>query len=70
MCAVYVWVVCVCVCVCVQIPETVSGLHKVRDRKYGRTWVAVYASPSEGELEAASQTAQGPGDEWDEELEL
>uniref|UniRef100_A0A7S3R0U7 Uncharacterized protein n=1 Tax=Dunaliella tertiolecta TaxID=3047 RepID=A0A7S3R0U7_DUNTE len=26
-----------------QIPDTLGSLSKVRDRKYGRTWVAVYA---------------------------
>ncbi|KAF5837591.1 hypothetical protein DUNSADRAFT_4162 [Dunaliella salina] len=30
-----------------QIPDTLGSLSKVRDRKYGRTWVAVYAPDDE-----------------------
>lgn len=31
-----------------QVPDRVGPLEKVRDRKYGRTWIAVYAPPLEG----------------------
>lgn len=32
-----------------EVPDTVGPLAKVRDRKYGRTWVAVYAPAGSGE---------------------
>jgi len=54
--------VCVCVCVCVAAavclrlpplqPVPSSGPQlQVRDRKYGRTWIAVYAPAEGGEYE-------------------
>lgn len=30
----------------VQVPDRVGPLVRVRDRKYGRTWIAVYAPAS------------------------
>jgi 16S rRNA (guanine(966)-N(2))-methyltransferase RsmD len=43
-----------------QVPATLGPLAKVRDRKYGRTWIAVYGSrPSQGPVR--QQSPEGPG---------
>lgn len=40
-----------CVPRCVQVPATVGPLIKVRDRKYGRTYIAVYGPAGSQEEE-------------------
>ncbi len=44
------------------MPERLNNLAKVRDRKYGRTWIAVYAPPGSGELTMARE------EDWGDEL--
>ena len=44
-----------------EVPDTLGPLERVRDRKYGRTFIAVYAPPGGGSGEGGDDDEGGGG---------
>jgi 16S rRNA (guanine(966)-N(2))-methyltransferase RsmD len=46
-----------------QIVDSIGPLQRVRDRRYGRTWVALYAASGEGGDDGQGDGGAGPEDD-------
>lgn len=52
------------------MPDTLGPLVTVRDRKYGRTWIRVYAGAAAGGADDVGAGGEESGEGQDEDDEL